>query len=192
MFFSLYKDKFESTIDNHVFTALWYIIFIFLIPYFIKSMYSFDMLRFYLPVLDLIANIFASSGSFDRIFKDLYSLSPHNIVSFLSTNFINLVALVGVSWNGILHAFKRKNLWVGVTVTIFMYLITYLIPTQMIPYVIGHVHGKYDKYIPHLHVTVMNTKIHLEDYLAGVVLIGLLVFIEFLLISEYINLLKYF
>ena len=195
MFIPIIKDKVTSTLENHVFITSWYIIFMIIIPYLIKSIYSFDMLRFYLPVIDLIANIFASSGRFDRSFKDLYSLSPNNLISFLSTNFINLVALTGVSWNGILHAFERNDLWFGVTTTIFMYIMTYLVPTQMIPYIIRRVHQRFDEYIPDIlktHIRFMGTTIYLDDYIVGLILIAVLVGIEFLLIASYIDLLKYF
>ena len=181
----------ESTVENHLTTIVWYIIFLAIIPYIIKKFYGFNTLRFYFPMIDLFANSFSASGGYNSIFKDLYSLSPNNIISFLSTNFINLIALMGVSWNGILHAFHHKNIWIGVSITLLMYIITYLAPTQMIPYVITKVQNKIDTYKPiNIDIKLYNKTIHLEDYLAGIVLIFFLVLIEFISISLYINFAK--
>ena len=181
----------ESTIENHLTTIVWYIIFLAIIPHIIKKFYGFNTLRFYFPMIDLFANSFSASGGYNSIFKDLYSLSPNNIISFLSTNFINLIALMGVSWNGILYAFHHKNIWIGVSITLLMYIITYLAPTQMIPYVITKVQNKIDTYKPiNIDIKLYNKTIHLEDYLAGIVLIFFLVLIEFIAISLYINFAK--
>ena len=104
---------------------------------------------------------------------------------------LNLIALMGVSWNGILHAFHHKNIWIGVSITLLMYIITYLAPTQMIPYVITKVQNKIDTYKPiNIDIKLYNKTIHLEDYLAGIVLIFFLVLIEFIAISLYINFAK--
>ncbi len=186
-----YEKNLESNIEHHISTISWYITFLFLIPFLITKLYSFDFLRFYFPVIDLIANAFAASGSADNIFRDLYVLSPHNILSFLSTNFINLVALVGVSWNGILHAFEYKSVWTGVMVTVFMYIITYLVPTQMIPYIIEKFQGKIDKYYGlKTHLELGGKTLHIEDYLAGIIVIIGLVLIEFIFVQMYIRSLK--
>lgn len=185
------KKESNSLINHHVMTVSWYILFLAIIPYLIRKSYGFDSLRFYFPMIDLFANAFSASGGYNSLFKDLYSLSPNNMISFLSTNFINLIALMGVSWNGILHAFHHKNLWVGIGVTIFMYMITYLAPTQMIPYVINKVQNKIDQYkIFSVDVKFFNKTIHLEDYLAGIFLIFLLVSIEFIFVTLYINFVK--
>jgi hypothetical protein len=143
-------------------------------------------------MVDLFANSFSASGGYNSIFKDLYSLSPNNMISFLSTNFINLIALMGVSWNGILHAFNHNSLWIGVMVTVFMYIITYLAPTQMIPYVINSVQNHIDQYeFINIHFNLFGKTIHFENYLAGFFLIFVLVLIEFFMIFLYINFIKY-
>lgn len=190
-----HKKTKKSTIHNHFATTGWYLIFLFIIPYSIINLFSFNHLRFYFPIIDLIANSFSASGSQDELFKDLYSLSPNNLISFLSTNFINLIALIGVSWNGILHAFHYKSLWAGVMVTVFMYIITYLIPTQMIPYVIETFQGKIDEISPDYlkqksHITIFGKTLHIEDYIAGAILIIILVFIEYFFVQMYIKTLK--
>jgi hypothetical protein len=167
---------------------VWYLVFTLIIPISIKSIYSFDSLRYYYPVIDLIANSFSASGGSEGVFKDLYNLSPYNITSFFSTNFINLLALMGVSWNGIVHAFRHHSIWHGVNITIFMYIITYLIPTQMIPYFIRKIQTKLDSY-PSIHtdVKVFGRSIHLEDYIGAIIIIITLVFIEYMFVRTYIE-----
>lgn len=168
----------------HIPAILWYLIFVGLVPYSLKSLYGFDVLRFYFPIIDLIANSFAASSQSDDIFRDLYSTSPNNIFSFISTNFINLLALLGVSWNGILYAFDYNDVWVGVTVTLFMYVVTYLLPTQLIPIFINYTQNK----IPiNIHYKIGDKTIYFEDYIASVLIIIVLVVIEGYLISRYIK-----
>ena len=141
MYIPLLKtDKYsDSYLYHHIGTISWYILFIIIIPLSIKRFISFNALKIYFPIIDLIANIFSISGNEEqRIFKDLYKLSPNNITSFLSTNFINLIALMGVSWNGIYIAMKKNSIITGITVTIVMYFITYLLPTQGIEFVVKY------------------------------------------------------
>lgn len=187
-----YKKKNIESGKHHKLAVLsWYVVFLLFLPIFIRNIYAFENLRYYFPMVDLIANSFSASGGVDSLFKDLYSLSPNNITSFLSTNFINLIALMGVSWNGIRHAFEYNSLWVGVTVTIFMYMITYLAPTQMIPYVVNHVQQKLDAYTPlQTDVTIFGKTFHLEDYISSFIVIFVLVAIEFFFVTTYINFVK--
>lgn len=184
------KNK-ESQSKHHYAVIGWYLGFLIIIPLVIRNLYSFDTLRFYFPIIDLIANSFSASGGSNNLFKDLYSLSPNNIISFLSTNFINLIALIGVSWNGILYAFQHNSVLAGVVVTIFMYVITYLIPTQMIPYVVKRVESKVHQYkMAEFDITIFNRRIHLEDYIVSLIVIIMLVVIEFFFVSTYIKFIK--
>ena len=133
-----YNDKNkESYLHHHIGLILWYIVFVFLIPFIIIKTSSFEGMRIYLPIVDLIANISSLSGRKNKqIFKNVYSLSPNNLTSFISTNFINLLALSGVAWNGIKVAMEKKNMLTGIHVMIIMYTMTYLLPTQGIPYIV--------------------------------------------------------
>ena len=76
---------------------LFYLIFIVIIPYLLILNKSLTVLKFYLPMLIAFANLLSQVGD-EKIFKNLYSLKPHNFVCFLSTNFINLFALFGILW----------------------------------------------------------------------------------------------
>ena len=170
-------DNKESYLHHHIGLLFWYLIFIFIIPFIIVKTWGFGCLRMYLPVIDLIAGISSLSGRQNKqIFKDVYSLSPNNLISFTSTNFINLLALTGVSWNGIKIAIDNKNLWNGVHVTIIMYFMTYLLPTQGIPYAVDFFEKNFDE---NLGIVYDKNKIKPVGYLAGLSLIIILYFIEF-------------
>jgi len=182
-------DKSDSEWYHNLGTSIWYLIFIIIIPIIIKFTISFTALRYYFPILDLIANVFSSSGQQElHIFKDLYSLTPNNVISFLSTNFINLLALVGVSWNGILYAIKTSNIWAGIAVSAVMYVITYLLPTQIIPYFIQKVQKKIDNW---LSIDYKDKKrFKWEAYISGGLFVVFLILLEGFVIKWYINSLK--
>lgn len=174
----------ESYLYHHIGTILWYIIFIGIIPYLIVHFKGFSDLKYYLPVIDLIANISAVSGPKNmQVFKDLYSLSPNNILSFISTNFINLIALTGVSWNGIHIAHKKKSIIEGVIVTIVMYIITYLIPTQGIPFMVNHFQKKIDNTFG---IEYDKDKVDIIGYLSGFIFIIAIYLLETFIIKSYI------
>ncbi len=192
MFIDFYNkdDSPENTTTHYMSLVIWYTIFVFMIPITLRNLYGFNVLRYYFPIIDLIANSFTTSGS-DRLFKNLYRLSPNNLLSFLSTNFINLLALIGVSWNGILYAKNYNNIWVGVYATVFMYIITYLIPTQAIPFLIHKFQYYFSDYLGHgWIIKITGVDIHLEDYLGAFIIIVLLALTEILLVGTYISTLK--
>jgi len=183
------NEKSNSEWYHNLGTAIWYVVFIIIIPVGIRFTKSFSFLRYYFPIVDLIANVFSSSGHKQlHIFKDLYNLTPNNPISFLSTNFINLIALIGVSWNGILHAIQKNDVWKGITVTVFMYVITYLLPTQGISYFINKAQKVIDKW---LNIDYNDkTRFRWEAYLGGFLFVIVLVLIEFICIKLYLKSLK--
>jgi hypothetical protein len=176
-------------------TIIWYLIFIIAIPFSLRHFKGLDSLRFYFPLVDLIANICSSTGARTHyVFKNLYDVSPSNATSFISTNFINLIALLGVSWNGMHYAFKTGRAWIGIKVSLIMYMMTYLIPTQGIGWAVdrfqswfGSTFYKYptDKdnmdgkdYIKHNRFV---------DYGGGIIFVLLMLFLESVLIHLYLT-----
>ena len=192
MFFidrKIYNDE-NSNSDTHHYIGLigWYITFIFIIPFLIVKYKSFDNLKYYLPIVDLIANIFSVSGKKNKqIFKDIYSLDPNNMLSFISTNFINLLALTGVAWNGVDIALKRKNMLDGIFVMVIMYTVTYLIPTQGIPFAVNYLQEKIDKA---LNKSYEEEKIDIYGYLGGIIFIIVFYTLEYNLIKYYLEILS--
>lgn len=128
---------------------IWYILFLLVFPYTLSYFLSFDFLRYYFAVVDIIANIFSNLGNGDYMGR-LYSPLPSDLTSYLSTNFLSLVALVGVSWTSIYTAMKYKNMWIGIFMSMILFSLTYLLPIQSVGYVIRH-YIKLDD-MTHLHV----------------------------------------
>ena len=181
-------DESHSEIKHHMATIIWYLIFIFIIPASIISFFGFKSLRYYFPIIDIIAFIFAVSGSIDHLFKDLYKQNPNNIISYLSTNFINLLAIGGISWNAIHYAIKEKSVALGVQVTLIMYTITFLIPMQILPFLIK----KIQTYIDNRFNLFYDIKgIHLTGYLGGFIVLIFFIIMEYVTVSLYIKTLRF-
>ena len=190
------KDKDKK---NYTGTILWYMVFIILIP---SILYVFPKkyLMIYLPLIHLIANVFARSGnnnkdtSDNKTFPDLYTKNPNNIINFISTNFIDLVGLGGIAFNGIEHAFLKNDKIQGITVMLIMYSITFLIPREGLDWSIN----KIKKYINSFNTRknkdsiITKTESFLKkhniiiDHILGTIIILLLIFIETKLISYFL------
>ena len=172
---------------------IWYIIFIILIPLILHTEKN---LMIYLPIVDMIANVFSSSGRLDnKIFKDIYNLSPNNITSFISTNFINLVALTGVAMVGTSFLIKTGNRIGSIYIMLVMYTITYLLPTQGLNWIVIKIQRSIDNFRFDNSTTGYINKIKkfmqrhsiLFDYLGGVIVVILLLLFETFLINNYIK-----
>ena len=167
------KENNKELIKKYVIFFSWYVVFLFIIPKIISKIYSFDTLRKYFPTVDLLANVFATV--FPQYYFELYSSSPFNLTSFISTNFISLLALMGVSWNGIHYYKKYKDMWFVIKLTLIMFLVTYLLPTQIIPFVIKHLDYRLD----------ITSKV--ISFVSGLLFVLLLVSIETFFVTEYIT-----
>ena len=172
---------------------IWYIIFIILIPYILHTEKN---LMIYLPIVDMIANVFSSSGRLDnKIFKDIYNLSPNNITSFISTNFINLVALTGVAMVGTSFLIKTGHRIGSIYIMLVMYTITYLLPTQGINWIVIKIQRYIDNfrfdnsttgYINKIKKFMQHHSIWF-DYLGGLIVVIILLLFETFLINNYIK-----
>ena len=183
------NDKYrpDDSVKEHNYLGIivWYSIFVVIMPLVIIKFFGFRKMMYYLPVIDLIANILSVSGSSNmRFFKDVYSLNPNTIVKFLSTNFINLLALVGVSWNGIHIALKKNDIMIGVTVTIIMYVVTYLLPTQGTHFMVYHIQKRVDKLMG---IQYDENRVDIYGYFGGLIFLIVMYFTEFCLIKHYIK-----
>ena len=137
---------------------LWHVIFIIITPLIIYNHYGLKSFRYYLPLIDLIAAGFVYVGSKHIIgnsenikvkqhyFNGLYEIIPKNTLSYISSNIINLLALSGVGIHSILWA-EKKGVMIGVGIAIIMYMVTYLLPSLLLPKILDILTEKIDKYI---------------------------------------------
>lgn len=202
------KDKYKykkkgieyNEVKQDIGTVGWYIVFIIIIPYILRSETN---LRLYLPMIDLIANVFSTSGRTERkLFHNLYKLTPDNIISFVSTNFINLLALSGVALNGTHVLIKTGQRTVAIIVMLVMYSITYLLPSQGLNWIIKRIQHVIDNFIldkekQDTHWFIFRMKRFMKqhsiwfDYIGGFLVVIILVLLETFLIKKYLNWIVY-
>lgn len=169
--------------NSNLAILIWYLIFIITIPLLINHLGSFQSLRYYFPIVDLLANV-SSYPKSEHLLNNLYKLTPDSLFSFFSTNFINLIALIGVSWNGIYYAIKTNNIWIGIMISVIMYTITYLLPTQGIGWAVV----KFKKLLKNKDKEENIDKYKkVSSYLGGILFISFLIIIEFITIQFYLK-----
>ena len=116
----------------------YYLIFIFAIPLAIIKLYGFDSLKLYLPSVDLIANSLKAAG-YPDYFQDVYDPSPKNMWTYASTNTVSAIALIGVLWQTYDFYIETNKKYLTVIKFLIMVVITFLIPTQLIPVIINKI-----------------------------------------------------
>ena len=77
--------------------VLYHLLFIIIIPYLFMYNKSSSSLKYYWPILVGLANILTLAGQ-PYMFNNLYVVKPTNKISFVSSNIINMVALMGIIW----------------------------------------------------------------------------------------------
>jgi hypothetical protein len=116
---------------------LFYLIFVILIPYYLLLSGDVDTLKFYLPALVMIAVTLTESGK-PSLFVDLYpSGCDMSLSGFLSKNFINLLAALGLLYQSVKLAINTNNIWVGVMNGIVSFAITFPLAQSVLPFFIN-------------------------------------------------------
>jgi hypothetical protein len=169
-----------------------------ILPLYLYNRHNITSFRYYLPLIDLCAAGFVYIGSKNtsigngankkHYFNGLYELIPKNTLSYISTNIINLLALLGVAIHSILWT-EKKGLMVGIGIAIIMYLITYLMPSLLLPTIIDTIKDKIDSYILNDKIKKLkfyNTGIVIEELVISVGIILLLILMEGFLINKLI------
>lgn len=130
-------DRYEELRNQgYALVVVWYIVFLGVIPLLIYKTLGFEALFIYIPTVDLIANIFSSAVV--RL-QHVYTLTPWDTLSYVSTNFISLVALLGAAYHGLKATLRHGKIKHGFITLAVMFSITYLLPTPLIPWVISKI-----------------------------------------------------
>lgn len=115
-----------------------YFVFILYIPYFLFINAHNTLFLTYFANVDIVSNIL--SINFPSYFKNVYDISPQNVYQYISFNIISLVALSGIFIRGI--GLKNKGTHNDISILmslVLMSIITWTLPTQLIPYLTNKV-----------------------------------------------------
>lgn len=112
---------------------LYLIIFIGLLPFIFKR-YVPTYFMYYMANVDIIANILTNIKD-PKLFGDLYLSDPQTLIQYISVIAINYIALLSIFY--VVIKFHNKTTTVkAIAIAGVMTLVTFLLPTYVIPYVI--------------------------------------------------------
>jgi len=141
--FSL-KDEDVDYIKHYLGFIIYIVLFVIGVPYLLISYGFWGILSAYFPNLDMIATIIGYHGgpvdSF--IWTHLYNPNDTTITGYISSNLINLFALLGVMFVIIHFALSSNNMFSTAARAAIMLPMTYFIPGNLIVYVMNGF-GKY-------------------------------------------------
>jgi hypothetical protein len=136
------KKKFHDVNNYEQIFGLFLFLFIFYsFSYILYKLKLYNILEIYLPNIDMFANVLSIHGGINSIWKHLYLPTPITLFSVLSQNLINYLALLGISYI-LMRETRKSTIIKGVTLSIIMLLITYFIPTILIPYLLDDIKNK--------------------------------------------------
>jgi hypothetical protein len=168
---------------KHIFgLTLFITVFVITIPYFLIKYEYWNILSAYFPNLDMIATILGYHGGPVNTFvwQHLYNPSDTTITGYVTSNLINLFALLGVVVIIIHFTLSSKNMYLPMARAVIMLPMTYFLPGNFIVYYMN----KFGKFLNRFFLSKS-----IQHYLLVVVL-GFFVAITFIL-SEAI-LIKYY
>lgn len=97
----------------------------------------YDALKYYLPALLMVASTLTTSGAPDY-FDTLYQDVPDTLGAWLSKNFINLLAVIGIMLNGMVLAVSSGSIVLGLVICIIAFMTAFPIGTTIIPFFITY------------------------------------------------------
>ena len=104
------------------------------IPYYLFKYAHKTLFLTYFANVDIVANIL--SINFPDYFKNVYDIDPKTLSEYLTYNVISLIALSGIFIHGINYKNKGKHSDMTIlSILILMSIITWTLPTQLIPYI---------------------------------------------------------
>ena len=115
---------------------LYFVIFVVFIPHLLIKNSAWEILSAYFPNLDLMATILGyHGGPIDSfIWTHLYNPADSTLTGYLSSNLINLFALLGVTYIIAYYTFINKNVYKGWSRAFIMLPMTYFLPGNFVVY----------------------------------------------------------
>ena len=158
-------------------TIIFYIIFVIAIPAAFLANNDFNSLQYYLPALIMLAVTLTESGK-PYLFKNLYPQEITNFSGFLSRNFINGLALVGLLAQAILVSMATGSLALGLVTGLITFTVAYPLAQQVLPFFINEV----DDLTKFVFAGRVNFPANWHRYFAGFLLSAFLIGVQFILL----------
>jgi|SaaInlStandDraft_1057018.scaffolds.fasta_scaffold03421_3 hypothetical protein len=110
------------------------LVFIIIIPYLLSINGLYNILKYYIPNVDLIAAVVSFDGGIlkKKLFSNIYDSLPTTNASYLSKIFINYFALIGLTYIISKETYLNNSISSGWSLGFIMLLVTYLLPTKFI------------------------------------------------------------
>ena len=125
-------------------------VFVVIIPLILVRRNNVKFLEAYMPNLDLIATVLGyGQGPFGQgLFKYLYNPGVVSLYGFWSSQFINYMSLLGVTYVIAYYTYKTNSILKGWSRSFFMLIITYLLPGNILAELMFQVGNKLNNVIP--------------------------------------------
>jgi len=113
--------------------VIFFLVFIVIIPMFLKSFRNEELLLTYLANVDLVATIVSfKNGPFNLdIFRYLY-IDNRPFIGYINQNLINYIVLLAVAYIIITTSVKSRNVGDGMAKMSIILLVTYLFPGRVV------------------------------------------------------------
>ena len=114
-----------------------YVFLIYIVGYLLYTYAPFTRFITYIANIDLMANVLATN--FPDYFKLSYNIEPESIIGYISFNIITLISLSGIFLYGLQLTLIGHSNIVSFRSMILVSIITFTLPTMLIPYITKHV-----------------------------------------------------
>ena len=153
-----------------------HIIFVIIMPYIFLAYDQINILQFYWPLLISLATIFTETGK-PFIFNNLYSSNPKNFIEFVSSNIINVVAVMGIIWQSLNYYTSSQHKEKSIIISAILFLVTFPLAREGTVFIIR----KWDKFIRNR--TDMNVKYNYHKFIIGFIYMIFLISIQVILLN---------
>ena len=145
-----FLDPNASLVNQLIGFVIFFVLFIFTIPYLLLKNGMVEIFEGYIPNVDMIATILGFNTKdfpeMTKYFKYLYNPETHTKYGYISQNVINYLALLGVTFFVSYYTFKTKSISKGWGRAFIMLPVTYLIPGNFISYYMEKLYDYLEKH----------------------------------------------
>jgi hypothetical protein len=156
---------------------IYVIIFVIMIPYILLKNSKFELLKGYIPNLDMVATILGfqskTTPEIMNCFKYLYNPDTSTIYGLISQSTINYIALLGATFIISYYTLKSKSIAKGWGLAFIMMPVTYLLPGNFIAYYMQQLYDYLDKKYTNQHIYIRNGLVYGLGVLIALIFINI-------------------